>query len=97
VGPLASNELSIPVEDRIRRDDPRDFLENLSTERLALHGQPTALVVGGAHALSPALSLEDTALLDQVVDDVSLVAVHPTGHGDHEELPGVQRVRAHRW
>jgi hypothetical protein len=96
VVPLASDKLSVPGEDRVRGDDRRDHLEHAATKSLALHGETTAFVVGEAKSLSLELALQDSVLLDQVVDDVLLMAIEPAGEGYDEELPGVKRAHAGR-
>ena len=96
VVPLTSNELAVPGENRVGRDDSGDLLEDLSTEGLALYREPTAFIIGQPKSSATKLSLEDSVLLEQIVDDVLLVTVDPAGEGDQQELPWVERAHGGR-
>src|SRR5262249_33373718 len=58
-----------------------------------LRGEPTTLIVGEAQASGSKLLAQDTVLFLQIVDDVALLLVDPTGKRDQDEL---QRMRQPR-
>src|SRR5262249_3623930 len=59
------------------------------TEALAFRGEASALVIGQSEAAPFQLPLEDPILRHEVLDDVLLVAIDPSGE-DHEQH--LQRV-----
>jgi hypothetical protein len=60
-----------------------------SPESSAFDGEAAALVVGQPEATSFHLPLENSVLLDQVFDDLLLVAVDPTREGHEQHLQWV--------
>jgi len=62
-----------------------------------LHSQPTPFAVGEAKTPPAELSLQDTVLLNKVVDDLLLMVVDPASEGDDEELPRVNCAHSGRW
>jgi hypothetical protein len=56
------------------------------------HGQSHPLFIGEPKPLSFELLLENTVLLDEIVDDCLLVAVKPAGQGNNEEVEGLYDV-----
>ena len=52
--------------------------------------EAAALVIGQPEAAPRHLVLEDAVLLDQVLDDVLLVAVDPSRQGDEQHLQGAE-------
>jgi hypothetical protein len=60
----------------------------LATESLAFGRETPALVVRETEALAAKLFLEDSVLLDEVLDDLRLVAVDPARERGEEELMG---------
>jgi hypothetical protein len=84
----------VPLQERIRRDDPGDFLEDSSTQSLRLGGQAPTLIVGQAKAPPVAQLLPEHAiLLAQVVDCELLLLVHPSGHCDQQKPERVENSR----
>lgn len=73
---------------------PQRFLEQAATQSLSLYRETAAFVLGQARAIARELSLQDTVLFDQLVDDLLLVAIEPAGDGDQKELPGGEAVHA---
>ena len=85
----------MPGQEGFRRcDDTGDFGQEFPAERLTLCREPPSLVVGEAEFPPVKPSLEDSVLLDQVDDSGLLLTLDPTGDGDDEECPGLDR-RAH--
>jgi hypothetical protein len=58
VGPLPGNQLAVPPQDRVRRDDRRDVREDPSAETLPDDGEPATFVVAQPHAPAVQLRLE---------------------------------------
>ena len=81
-------------EDRIRRHYAGYLAEDLATQQLALHCEAPALIVGEAKPSPAELLPEHPVLLLEVVDDMVLVAIDPTGHGQEEEMQRVRRAHA---
>jgi hypothetical protein len=92
-GPLESDQLPVPGQDRVRRYESRDFLKSTSADRFTLGGEPTALRIREREALATELFLENSVLLSQVFNDSLLVLVDPAGHGGHEQLPRLENYR----
>ena len=61
-----------------------------SSECPGFRGEPTALIVREAQTSGPELFPQDAVFLLQIVDDIALLLVHPTGERDQDEL---QRMR----
>ena len=53
---------------------------------LALRRESATLVVGESQPWLADLLLEDAVLLDEVIDDLGLVAIDPAGEGGEEQL-----------
>ena len=51
------------------------------TAALAFRGQASALIVGKPKASTTELLLQYAVLFDEVLEDLLLVAAHPTAHG----------------
>jgi hypothetical protein len=92
--PLPGDQLAMPPQDRVGRHESRDLPQEPSPESSAFGGEAAALVVGQPEAAALHLPLEDPVLLDQVFDDLLLVAVDPTREGHEQHLQGVD-IRRH--
>jgi len=57
-----------------------------AAEQLAPNGEPAALVVGETKPANAELLAEHAVLLDEVGDDLGLLAVHPAGEGCEQEV-----------
>lgn len=57
IRPLGRDEPAVPAENRFRCHDRRDLPQGLAAQRLALRGQPAALILGEAQALPARLEL----------------------------------------
>jgi hypothetical protein len=80
---------AMPPQDCVGRPEGGDLPQEPSPESSAFGGKASALVVGQPEAAPVQLPLEDPVLLDQVVDDLLLVAVDPTLEGHEQHLQGV--------
>jgi hypothetical protein len=87
--PLPGDQLAVPPQDHVGRHQGGDLPQEPSPESSAFGGEAAALVVGQPEATSFHLPLENSVLLDQVFDDLLLVAVDPTREGHEQHLQGV--------
>ena len=76
----------VPAQDGVGSDDGGDACENAATENLALRSESAALVIRESESLAAQLLLQDTVLLDEVVDDLRLMTIDPAGERGEEEL-----------
>ena len=84
----------MPGQERFRCDDTGDFSQHFPAERLTLYREPPPLVIREAKLPPAKPSFEDSVLLEQISDSGLLLTLDPTGDGDDEECPGLDR-RAH--
>ena len=85
--PFPGDQGAMPRELRLRRGQRREFNERLAAQRLG--GQPALLVPGEAKTPSTESFSEDTVLLAQVIDRRLLLAVHPAGEGEEQDVARV--------
>ena len=89
---FAGDQLAVPAEDRVGRDEAGDLVEDLAAEDPAHHREAPALVIGQPKTASAHLLSEDSVLLHRVVDDPVPVPVHPPGAQRQEEGEGSSRT-----
>ena len=89
VGPLRSDELTVPSKNGVRRDERSDFIKSTTANGLAANCESAALIVCQPQSLLPELLLEGPILLSEVLDDCILLLADPAGQGGHEDLPGL--------
>ncbi len=85
--PLSRDELAVPSEDGVRRDNGRDLSEDFSTKGLSFYRKLSSLVVGQARSPTAVQVFEDALLFDQVVDHGLLTPVDPTSYSDDYQFP----------
>jgi len=84
---LLGNKLSMPGQQRYWRDQSNDFCQKFTAYLLAASGKTPTLVIGEPKTpFSELLAV----LLAQVVDDLSLSLVHPSGYSNHDEVKRIQ-------
>ena len=86
VRPFPGDEHPVPAKNRIGRDNRRHLDQDLATETGAEDRQPPPFVVGEPHALAAELSLQDSVLFAQVLDDLGLSALEPADKKRDEQL-----------
>ena len=86
VRPFPGDELPVPAQNRVGRDDRRDLRQHPTTEPLAEASQPPPFVVGEPQALVAQLRLQDAVLFAQVLDDLVLFVLEPAEEGRDEQL-----------
>ena len=72
---LLGDQVPIPAQDRVRRDDARNLGQDSPAELLPSYGEPTPLRVGQAERTTAQLLSEDSILLTEIVDQIFLVSV----------------------
>ena len=77
--PLLGDQLAMPAEDRVRREQRADFKEPLAAEYLAFDGQSPALAVVEQNAFLPELLFQYSILSSQVIDRFLLLSIDPRG------------------
>ena len=77
-------------EDRIWGYDGSDLLQQFMTQDFAFDRQSASLVVVQQDAFLPALLFEYLILSDEILNDLLLLAVGPTGKDNEDKLPGLE-------
>src|SRR5437016_13102443 len=72
----------------------RSSSRQLPSDFLCSRRQPPTLVIGETHSAVADLLSQNPILLNQIMDDMLLMLVHPAGQGDDEKGNRVQE-RAH--
>ena len=72
VGPLLSDELPVPTQDGVRRDERRNICESASPDGLAADREPATLIVGQTETSAAELLLQDAVLFSEILDDCAL-------------------------
>ena len=80
------DQFPVPAKDRVRGDDAGHLRQDPPAEFLAAHGESTALGVGQVKRPRTQLFPKDPILLPEIVDQIVLVAVHPTSEREDEKL-----------
>ena len=88
VVPFLGDELPVPAQDRVWRNDCPQFHHGLAAQRFALDRQDAPLVVGQEDAFPAQLVHQGPDLGVLELDDLQLPAVDPAGENEEEELPG---------
>lgn len=84
--PLLRDQSSVPPEDRLRRDDGCELVEQLPAESDAANGESDAVVIVESELPFAQLGSEDAVLLAEVVEDALLVAVQPAREEDGKDV-----------
>ena len=88
VGPFAGDELPVPAEQRVRRDDRRDLAQRLTAQPVGSRGKFPPVVIGEPEAPPTQLPPQDPILLDQVRQHLALPPVQPAGDREQQHLEG---------
>jgi hypothetical protein len=91
VGPLPGDELPVPAENRVGRDDRRNLCQKPPTERRAESSQAPPFVVSEPYALIAQARLQNAVLFPQVLVDLVLLVLEPA---DKKRDDQVQRTHA---
>ncbi len=86
------DELPIPRQDGVGRDEAGDDRQSPPAEDLALHHQATTLIISPPQSPSSMRCAKDSVLLEQIVNDGRLLSVNPAGEQQAEERRRPQRI-----
>ena len=75
----------MPRQQGVRGHNRGDVPQNAASEGLGVRRQSSALRVGEPQPSEPELFAQDAVLILEVVDDIALLLVHPTGERDEDE------------
>jgi hypothetical protein len=70
-------QLAMPAENRVRTKHGGNLEESFAADSLAPDRESTPLIVGESRAFAVVQLEENSVLLDQELDDVSLLSVEP--------------------
>src|SRR6266849_7384133 len=84
----------MPGQQRVRRHDRRYFPQHAPAEYLGFRGETTALIIREPQPPGPELFPQGAVLLLEIIDDIALSLIHPTGERDQNE-PQWIRQRGH--
>src|SRR6516162_8414839 len=87
---LLGDQLPVPSQQGLRRDNAGDLGKSLSSQRFGLYGQSPALIVIQAHAPTTELFSKHPILLAKIFNDLQVAVVHPPGDGDKQKLDWVE-------
>src|SRR5262249_16828725 len=90
-----SNQFSMPSQKRLWSHDGGELVEELSADLLRFRCQSATLIIVETHAAVADLLSKDPILLDQILDELLLMLVHPAGQRDNDERKWIKE-RAHR-
>jgi hypothetical protein len=79
------DQLSVPAQQCLRRDDCGELGQHLSPKSSGFGGQTPALVISEPQTSIAELFAKDTVLFAQVFDHLKLAFIHPSGKGDQEK------------
>src|SRR5947209_7161663 len=83
---LVGDELPIPPQDRVGRQQAGDVAQQASAECLAANRQASSLLVAEPQPPTRNLFAQDPILLFQIVDDGELAPIDPAGEQEEQEL-----------
>src|SRR5215469_14338288 len=87
---LLGDELPVPSQQGLRRDNAGDLGKSLSSQRLGLYGQSPTLIVIEPHSPATELFSKHPILLAKIFNDLQLALVHPPGDGDQQKPEWVE-------
>jgi len=87
--PFLRDEHPVPAQDRVGRYDRCNLSEYLTSEDLAFDCQASALVVIELDPLLAVRFAQDLVLGAQVLNNLLLLPVDPSGQDEKEKLPGM--------
>src|SRR6516162_5764302 len=87
---LLGDQLPVPSQQGLRRDNAGNLGKSLSSQRLGLYGQSPPLIVMEAHSPATELFSKHPILLAQIFNDLQLTVVHPPGYGDQRKPEWVE-------
>src|SRR5215469_6180018 len=87
---LLGDQLPVPSQQGLRRDNAGDLGKSLPPQCFGLYGQSPALIVIEAHSSATELFAKHPILLAKIFNDLQLAVVHPPGDGDQQKPEWVE-------
>src|SRR5215469_7572327 len=87
---LLGDQLPVPSQQGLRRENAGDLGKSFSSQRFGLYGQSPALIVIEAYSPATELFSKHPILLAQIFNDLQLALVHPPGDGDQQKPEWVE-------
>ena len=97
---LPGDELTMPPQDGIRREDGRDFPQSFATDGMSLHGKQATLVIVEQQSLLSELFQQGLDLGVLELNDLLLPLVHKAAEGRQQDVPWLEdgrHVRRRNW
>ncbi len=88
--PFLGDELPMPTQNGVGRDQRADFTEELASQRFSWDGQAASLVVREPQPFLAVQFFKDSILRPEVFDELLLLLGHPTGQNRDEQLPRLE-------
>lgn len=85
-GPLPRNQIAMPSENGVGRDERRNFSQHAASESLPQHGEPSALTIVQPEPLAAQLRLERAVLFAEEGDHIALLALKPAKQRRQQHL-----------
>jgi hypothetical protein len=86
IRPFPGDQLAVPAQNGVSRDDRGHLRQQPTTERRATSRQAPSVAIGEPQTLILQLRLQHAVLFAQVLDDLMLVALEPTDESGDEQL-----------
>jgi hypothetical protein len=88
IGPFPGNQLPMPAQQGVGRDDPRNVTQPATAKPVRPHGEPPPIVVRELDAPPTQLPSKDAILFKKIAEYFSLSAVQPTREDGEHQLKG---------
>ena len=86
VCPFPRDELPMPSQNRVRRDDCGDLAQDAPSQPMPQDGEPPPVVIRELEPLPTQLASKDPILFNQVGHGTSLLAIQPANHDREHHL-----------
>lgn len=86
IRPFPGDQLAVPAQNGVSRDDRRHLCQQPTTESRATSSQAPSVAVGEPQTLILQVRLQHAVLFAQVLDGLMLVALEPTDESGDEQL-----------
>ena len=90
---LLRDEISVPSQDGIRREDGRDFPQSLAADGMSLYGKQSTLVIVEQQSLFSELLQQGIDLGVLELNDLLLPLVHKAAKGSQHDVPWLEQKR----
>jgi len=84
--PLARHQVSMPAQQRVRRDECRHITQGGSTQPKRAYGEPPPVVVRQPQAPPADLSPQNAILFNKIRERFTLAAIQPACDGEKQQL-----------